>query len=384
MPLPGVNLRCRHLSVTLLDARTAASAAALLIFLITAAACGPSDGSSHYARAGESSDLDRLSRGPVFESAQERIKAVVLDAREDFSDSTLAAIRDLGATHVTLVSFGFQENASAPAIRFSPDVRWYSESTTGAKAIAERARAFGLGIILKPQLWLRGGAWTADIGFADEQDWLAWESDYRDFLLHTARLAAEIDADMLIIGTELSDSVQKRPAFWRSLIEDVRNVFDGKLTYGANWHEDYEHVPFWEDLDYIGVQAYFPISTAPVPTMADLQSGWRRHSRTLEELAVRENRPILFTELGYRSVPYAAAEPWKWPSRDEIGVIDPDYGLQSDLFRAFFDTVWPKPWFAGAIIWKMYPQQRLSERAALDFTPQDKPAEDVIRRGFRQ
>ncbi len=379
-----------HVSVTsreggLAAARLLAAATFATLILVTSG-CRPSDNrSGRSAEALPTNPSAETRRGPVVDAAHDRIKAVVLDAREEFGDSTLAAIRDLGATHVSLVSFGFQEAASNPGIRFSPDVRWYSESAAGALAIADRTESFGLRIILKPQLWLRGGAWTADIGFASEGDWKAWESDYRKFLLHTAHLAAEIDADMLIVGTELSNPVRERPAFWRSLIAEIRAVYKGKLTYGANWHDDFEHVSFWDALDYIGVNAYFPINDGPDPSLSDLRAGWTQHSRTLEELAYRENRPVLFTELGYRSVASAAAEPWRWPSREEAGIVEPDFRIQSDLFRAFFDTIWTSPWFAGAIIWKMYPyptHRGGAERYALDFTPQNKPAETVIRDAF--
>lgn len=373
----GVAAFSRHLAL----------AAIGVAFVIAVAGCGPPDDrSGHAAEARPSNPPVDVRRIPLIASSHERIKAVVLDAREDFDDSTFAEIRDLGATHISLVSFGFQEHASHPSIRFSPDARWYSESRTGAQAIADRAEAFGLRIILKPQIWLRGGAWTADIDFATERDWEIWESDYHGFLLHTAQIAAEIDADMIIIGTELSNPVRKRPAFWRSLISDVRAVFDGKLTYGANWHEDYEHVTFWDALDYVGVNAYFPIAETSDPSLSDLRSGWKRHSSVLEQLAYREDLPVVFTELGYRSVSYAAAEPWRWPSRDEVGQIKPDFTLQSDLFRAFFDTIWPAPWFAGVVIWKVYPVGRSrhgSDRRSLDFTPQNKPAAQIIRDGFK-
>lgn len=360
--------------------------ATLAIVALAAAGCRPSsDRTGRSAEARPSTSPLETRRGAVIDASRDRIQAVVLDAREEFGDSTFAAIRELGATHITLVSFGFQESAAQPAIRFSPDVRWYSESAAGARAIAARADRFGLRIILKPQIWLRGGSWTADIDFAADHEWAAWESDYRAYLLETAELAAEIDADVLVIGTELSNPVRQRPEFWRTLIAGIRGVYDGKLTYAANWHDDFEHVLFWDALDYIGVNAYFPISDKRRASPTDLQAGWIRHRRILENLAERENRPVLFTELGYRSVAYAASEPWRWPSRDEVGVVDPDYRMQADLYRAFFETVWTAPWFAGAIIWKLYPQNHHrhgSDRLAIDFTPQNKPAEAVIRDAF--
>jgi len=355
----------------------------VLLFALLSLGCERVDGGSAAdGGVGRTPGDDANGRGPVFGSSQERFRAVVLDARKEFGDSTLAALRELGATHLALVSFGFQESASSPEVRFSPDVRWYSESAAGARSIAGRARAHGLGIILKPQIWLRGGAWTADIGFTREEDWLTWESGYLDYLMHTARLAEEIDAELLIIGTELSNPVQKRESYWRDLITRVRTVYSGSLTYGANWHEDYVDVPFWDALDYVGVQAYFPLTERDSPSISEMRSGWRPHMNALERISQRENLPILFTEIGYRSIAYAAAEPWRWPTREETAHSDPDYGIQADLFETFFETIWPQPWFAGAIIWKMYPEGARSDRRALDFTPQDKPAEGLIRRHF--
>lgn len=326
-----------------------------------------------------------VERGSTAEwtASRERIRAVVLDAREAPSDSALAAIRDLGASHLALVSFGFQQDAGEPTIRFSPDVRWYSESRDGVRTLADRAAEMGMGIVLKPQIWLRGGAWTAEIDFESEQDWMTWEKDYRAFLLHTARLADEVDAEILIIGTELSNPVQERPEFWRKLIADVRAIYDGRLTYGANWHDDYLSVPFWDALDFIGVQAYFPIAGSDEPSLPELRRGWNDPMRSLEALSARSNKPILFTEVGYRSVSYAAREPWRWPSRDERA--PPDFRMQSDLFTAFFESVWLQPWFAGAVIWKFYPaDSRRARERDLDFSPQTKPAEEVIRRWFRR
>ncbi len=372
----NVNLRHGRLSVTFLQV-------AALITLLTLG-CDRVDGS----RGGESRSPTNDARDdgdgaePAFGMSQPRIQSVVLDAREEFGDSTLEMLSNLGATHLSLVSFGFQQDASSPEIRFRPDVRWYSESESGARSIAVRARAHGLGVILKPQIWLRGGAWTAEIDFAREADWTIWESQYREYLMHTARLAEVIGAELLIIGTELANPVRTREVFWRRLIADVRAVYDGKLTYGANWHDDFETVPFWDALDYIGVQAYFPIAQHRSPSTADLVDGWRPHVEALEKVSRRESLPVLFTEIGYRSISYAAAEPWRWPDREENATVEPDYEIQSDLFEAFFEVIWPKPWFAGAIVWKMYPGGERPNRRALDFTPQDKPAEDVIRHHF--
>lgn len=313
-----------------------------------------------------------------------KIRAVTLDARHPPEADALQRLKDLGATHVTLISFGFQRRFEVPRIRMHTDGGWYSESDAGIHALARQADALGLGLILKPHIWVGDysaeGQNRSDIAFDTESAWTQWEDDYRQLLMHYAHLADTTDADVLVVGTELESAVAARPDFWRGLIDSIRTVYDGKLTYAANWYQAYDRVPFWGDLDYVGVQAYFPISEADAPSLQTLRSGWDEHRLALRRTAAEANRPILFTELGYRSVDYAAAEPWTWPRREEARERSPDYEIQANLYRAFFDEVMPAPWFAGAIVWKWHPAAE-GDRP-LGFTPQGKPAEQVIREGF--
>lgn len=311
-----------------------------------------------------------------------RIQAVTLDARRPPSDATLQRIRDLGATHIALVSFGFQRESNVPTIRMHTEGGWYSESDRGIRALARQVDSLGMGLILKPHIWV--GHYSADgqdrheISFDTEAQWDQWMTQYRRFLMHYAHLSEEVDADLLVIGTELKGVVRAQPDFWRALIREIRSVYSGKLTYAANWYEAYKEVPFWDALDYVGVQAYFPLSEAEDPSLATLREGWAAYRAELKQVHEQTGRPILFTELGYRSVGYAAATPWKWPERDEQATPAPK--LQARLYQAFFNEVMPAPWFGGAILWKWYPAGEAHR--PLGFTPQNKPAERILQQGF--
>ena len=312
------------------------------------------------------------------------IRAVTLDAVRPPAPGTLDALRNLGVTHITLISFGRQPGYDVPEVHMHNDARWFSESDTGIRTLARKADSLGLALILKPHLWV--GHYSDDeqgrhtIGFETEADWQQWEAQYRRFLLHYAHLAAEVDAAVLVVGTELANVAKTREAFWRDLIAEVRTVYDGKLTYAANWWDEYEDVPFWDALDYIGVQAYFELSDKDDPTVATLRAGWQPYKTTMQRLAHQTGKPVLFTEIGYRNVPYAAAQPWRWPERGEHQRVTPDNRLQARLYQAFFESLWHEPWFAGAILWKWYPPNADGRRRGgpLDFTPQNKPAEQVI------
>lgn len=314
---------------------------------------------------------------PIFD-----IRAVTLDARDRPDSSLLVHLHDLGVTHLTLTPFGWQSAVDEPGLRMDTTDGWYSESNAGIRAFARQAEALGMGIILKPHIWVGGydeGQDRSEIGFETEAQWREWETQYRQFLMHYARLAAEVEADVLVLGTELRRAATARPEFWRNLAEEVRTVYDGRLTYAANWHEEYEAIAFWDALDYVGVQGYFPLSEEEAPSLEALRAGWRSHQQALKEVHDRTGQPVLFTEVGYRNASSAAEAPWRWPERDASSA-SVDSALQARCYRAFFSTVGRAPWLAGAIIWKWHPEPEREHPNG--FSPQGKPAEQVLRRWF--
>jgi len=325
----------------------------------------------------ETAVADTVPDRPVFD-----VRSVTVDARHPPEPTLLPHLRDLGVTHVTLVAFGWQETIDDPRVRIDTSDGWYSESHRGIRTLARQADTLGMDVILKPHIWIGGydgeDVNRSDIGFESEAEWAHWEDSYRRFLMIYARLAREIDADVLVLGTELSSVSTSRPSYWRALADSVRTVYDGKLTYAANWHDEYEDLQFWDALDYVGVQAYFPLADGSDPSLETLQARWREHRATLEEVHRRTGKPILFTEIGYRSAPSAAEAPWLWPEQEQSAHADPE--LQARCYRAFLSTMTSTPWFAGAIIWKWHPADNDERPTA--FTPQNKPAEAVLKRWF--
>jgi len=349
----------------------------LSVFVVAVAVLGVGQGCTEQ-RATSAKGADSsvaVPATPVFD-----VRAVTLDARNAPEPDLLPHLRDLGVTHVALVSFGWQNAVNDPIVRTDTSDGWYSESHRGIRALAQRARSLGMGVILKPHLWVGGYDESGDrseIGFETDEEWRRWETHYEQFLLTYARLAAEVDADILVLGTELSRSTRERPTFWRNLADSVRTVYDGQLTYAANWHKEYQRIRFWDALDYVGVQAYFPLSKADQPSLDTLRSGGRRHRRALAEVHGRTGKPILLTEIGYRSAPNAAAVPWQWPEQDDVSADSP---LQARCYRAILSTVGQAPWLAGAVVWKWHPPDEVD--GCTGFTPQGKPAEHVLRRWF--
>lgn len=323
------------------------------------------------------SETEMGAEPPVFD-----VQSVTLDARNRPEPGLLPHLRALGVTHLTLVSFGWQRAVDDPRVRVDTSDGWYSESHRGIRTLATRADSLGMDVILKPHLWVGGYDETqdrSDIGFETEAEWRRWAADYRRFLMTYARLANEVDAAVLVLGTELTRAARERPAFWRALADSARTVYNGDLTYAANWHESYDQIPFWDALDYVGVQAYFPLTEVDDPPLDTLQAGWQRHRDALARVHRRTGKPVLLTELGYRSASSAAEAPWRWPEEDPEAPVDPT--LQARCYRAFFSTLGRAPWLAGAIVWKWRPAAEVEHPTG--FTPQGKPTEQVLRRWFR-
>ena len=308
---------------------------------------------------------------------------------------TAATLEPLLRDHVSWLAqtpFGWQASASEPAIRTNfgrPSGRWglWGESDAGIIYTARLARPKGIRTLLKPHLWVRGrSSWPGDINMTSAADWDAWFASYGTFMLHYATLAEAEHFEGLCIGTELQHATE--PAHekaWRSLIKQIRQVYHGPLTYAANWSGEYEQIRFWDALDYVGIQAYFPLCSSANPSLDTLLRGWQPHLQKLAQWQKKIKKPVVFTEVGYKTTPDAAARPWEWPERT-AALQTPDEATQARCYESLFRACWGLPWLKGMFIWKWYPGLEADgpARRHADFTPQHKPAEAVLARWYGQ
>lgn len=212
-----------------------------------------------------------------------------------------------------------------------------------------------------------------------EAEWQAWFASYRRFLLHYAELAERTGIEALAVGTELGGTT-RREKEWRALIADVRSRYRGSLTYCANWSEDVDHVAFWDALDWIGVQAYYPITERTAPSIDELKAGWRKPIAALKALSERTKRPVVFTEVGYHALDTAASRPWEWRLSGR-----PSEETQARCYEALFRVAEANPWIRGIYIWKWFPHhERAGGPGHTDYTPQRKAAERVLEREYRR
>ncbi len=296
----------------------------------------------------------------------------------------------LAENHVDWIAqmpFGWQQDYNSPSFAMATDGRvLWGERDEGLELTTQMARKHGIKTLLKPHIWLRNrsdGKWLSDIAMSNEADWQSWFEHYRTFILHYAQLAEKNGIEAFSVGAELHAAIKQRPEDWRKIIAEVREVYRGQLTYAANWYQEFEDVTFWDDLDFIGIQAYFPLSEKENPTIDELKKGWQAHVEAIEKIRKKYRKPVVFTEIGYRSTPDAAIKPWEWLRSASEVFSDTELQTQASCYEAFFQTFWKKDWFAGAYIWKWFPSAGRGSRRGHDpFTPQNKPAEKVMAKWY--
>lgn len=232
------------------------------------------------------------------------------------------------------------------------------------------AHARGLKVLIKPHIgyWGSGFDWRGAITFEGEAAWRRFATTYQRWIVKVAQASA--GADAFAVGTEL-DKTLHREGDWRRVIAAIRAVYTGPLTYAANW-TDYQRVTFWDALDAIGVQAYFPlVNQGTTPTAERLAAGWARQMQTISAYAERHRRYVVFTELGYNDWSETAAQPWAY----DRGGPDAE-AIQARALASALHAVGRDPRVMGAFLWKCYPGGRRTR----DFDMQAPHTRAVIRR----
>ena len=278
----------------------------------------------------------------------------------------------VGAEWIALNPFAYQHTYDDPHIYLEAD-----PPDAHLRHAIQEAHRLGLKVMLKPHIWLRDRSndkWRGAIEMADEERWGLWFSDYERFILHYAKLAADEQVELFCIGTELATTAIQRETDWRRLIARIRQHYSGSLVYAANWWAEYEHIAFWDALDYIGINAFFPLSDISNPSLAELRHSAAAIAENIGLLYQHTGKPVIFTEVGFKSVRGTSIRPWVWTRQHDVVDLD----AQVRCYQAIFETFWSRPWFYGMYWWKWHSDLDRGGSQHTGFTPRRKPAEQVL------
>ena len=258
---------------------------------------------------------------------------------EPIARRALVTARAVGTRRVALVPTWYMTDGAASEVFADPGK---TPTDSSVEAAAAQARRLGLEVVIKPHVDPQDGTFRGDILPGDVT---AWFDSYGVMLRQYAELAARTEADALVVGTELT-SMSLYADEWRSLIDEVRDIYDGPLTFAANWVDGAESIEFWDELDIIGIDAYMPLVTPSTePTVDELLDAWGPYRVRMQSLADRWDKQILFTELGYQSRIGTAAR-----TGDDSGEISEE--AQATAYDAAFEALHGEDYFDGIWWWE--------------------------------
>ena len=311
--------------------------------------------------------------------SQEKIGGITLVAPpSEFQQDPMPALKAINANWVALIPYAFSRRDEAE-VHFGSDRQWWGERAEGIRKSLEYANSNDLKVMLKPQVWIPGG-WVGDMDLTTEEEWVAWEKSYRNYIMTFLELAIEFNVELFCVGTEYRISVVKREKFWRSLIKEIRDLYNGKLTYSANW-DAYEKVPFWDALDLVGISAYFPLSDLTTAPAELLKYKWKKYLKKLRKFSDKQQKKILFSEYGYLSVDGSTSKTWELEKI--VRELNINQESQANGFEALYEVFWDENFWAGGFIWKWFPEMKGHEGyPERDYTPQNKEAAQVIAKWY--
>jgi hypothetical protein len=286
--------------------------------------------------------------------------------------ATTKAISDiggLGATWVELTPTWKMATGTSSTI----DVAWTVRDAAVTRAI-RLAHRRGLKVLLKPHVDPQDNTNRWQIHPADRA---AWFHSYRSMMTHYAGIARDNGVEEFSVGCELATmSGSADRSAWLTLIGAVRARYQGPLVYAANTDE-YANVSFWDQLDFVGVDAYFPLSSTPTTDVSVLEAAWIPIRDQLAAFAAGVGRRIMFTEAGYPSLVGAAVEPWNNQFSSNVS-----QGEQAAGYQALLATFSGQSWWAGAFWWAWWTDNGYF--GPLDHAIGGKLAESVLRNWWTQ
>jgi hypothetical protein len=301
------------------------------------------------------------------------------------ANQAFQTIASLGSNSIELTARIWTQSGTSNTVIADPAK---TESDASLLAGFQAAHAAGLSVVFKAAISPLNGTPTSSLAPADVS---AFFASYKAEIVHLATVAQAGGVETLAIGNEMSSlSGQAYRGYWTDIISAVRQVYHGELTYAAATDEA-SKVSFWDQLDTIGVNTYPPLTSSNTPTVQDLVHAWsevpinpyyaaafeyKSPVDFLHALSEQYGKPVLMTEVGYRSIDGTAIAPGSWASSGTSNTQ-----AQADAYNAFFQ-VWSAhggSWMKGVELWQWDLNNQYNTNG---YSVMGKPAEAVVSQYF--
>jgi|GEM_PF-879714 len=316
-------------------------------------------------------------------SSWQKGASVTPEHSTDLSSSTFRqSLDNLKAANANTISFVIPLSQASV---YSTDIAPAANNPTDESLVSASAYAHSLGfqVAFKPHVDTRDGQWRANI---DPPDRDGWFNAYENILLRYARLAEANHVEQIIVGTELVflSSDTRNPTntqHWQKIISDVRAVYSGTLMYAANWgtgvYDEKNQIVFWPHLDYAGIDAYYPLGSSGNSVESFLAAWDIWYHSDILPFAQKIGKPIIFTEIGYKSTPGSYLDPGNYTINNGMDEV-----TQANAFQAMFSYAHNVPFIKGVYIWEWKTNPDAGGGNNTDYTPQNKSAQSVITSWF--
>ena len=285
--------------------------------------------------------------------------------RDGWKQSLRLMKEQTGCDTVVLPVAALQDHAYSTQVDYlTDDVMSFDD----VRAVAREAKALGLRFVIKAMVNCRDGYWRAYIRFFDtyvptEPTWAEWFASYEAFVADLAAVARETEAEMFCVGCEMVGA-DHREQEWRRLIDRVRRVYPGPVTYNCDKFQE-DHVTWWDAVDYISSSGYYPIDQMDA------------HFARVEAVSKKFDRPFFFMESGCPSRKGSEYVPNNWRLGGEQSLA-----AQKDWFAAYTDALLRHPMIRGSVTWdwsalRLYPIERAETDSG--YAVYGKPAAQVLR-----
>ena len=278
----------------------------------------------------------------------------------------------LGVNSVGLVFPIFQTNGRSTDVHADPT---RTPSAAQMTAFIQEAHKRGFTVMMRPLLdeasLAPGGDWRGSI---HPQPVDAWFAAYGDLMVTYAKLAEANAVEAFDVGTEFN-TIESYGDQWLQVIKRIRQAYTGPLTYSSISGMGYP-TRFARALDFLSIDAYYPLDARTGATTAELEQAWRSGISQFERVATESGMLVIVTELGTAS----RRGSFRAPSAPNSGSP-----LDLEAQRAYYEAACNvlRGSVRGLYWWYMTPYVLPAPLTDTGFDPTGKPAEAELARCFQ-
>lgn len=291
---------------------------------------------------------------------------------------SLEHLKETGANWISIPVAFFQEETDASELRSieTPMSTRDRINATPTKQeiddVVTMAKNLDLKVMLMAQVEInrpgfQDSKWIGD--HFSPYEFRRWFKYYTKLVVNLAKIAQENGTDLLCVGHNLN-VLAHQEIYWNELIDQVRAVYKGKLTYSASSKNEFKKSGFWGKLDYVGLIADFDYKNHHRLTSEELQGAIGEFVKSADYMAKVWKKPVLIT----RAFSHSAKDV---VSNNKVAKIT--HETQATFYKSLMEALKSHHEVKGIFWGDWVADHRFGGTSDGSLSPQLKPSELVLR-----